>query len=77
MLNGFEKNGTIPVNFPIDICLFEVKNIVFAAALHHQSQNIKNDTFLTIYKQNEVIIPTTALCFCSNFNKLFFFFLLK
>lgn len=57
MLTGFLENGTIPVNFPKDICLFEVNGVIYASALHFSNHphNLVNQSIrLTIYKSAEV-----------------------
>uniref|UniRef100_A0A336MVZ6 CSON007096 protein n=1 Tax=Culicoides sonorensis TaxID=179676 RepID=A0A336MVZ6_CULSO len=50
VLNGFQEAGSIPVNFPIDICLFKVQDRVYAASLHQESSK-SNNTVLSIFRR--------------------------
>lgn len=45
------KNGTVPVNFPRDICLFDVQTVMYAAALHLVTALDGNKTMLTIFQK--------------------------
>lgn len=49
VINGFEEAGTIPVNFPIDICLFKAGPNYHAAVLHYESFKSSN-TILKIFR---------------------------
>lgn len=56
IFRGFIENISIPVDFPIDLCLFKVKEVIFAAALHYDVKAISNKTMrLTIFKQDDGI----------------------
>ncbi|KAJ6633707.1 hypothetical protein Bhyg_15533, partial [Pseudolycoriella hygida] len=53
ILSGFLENGTIPVDFPIDICLFDVNGVLYASVLHfstHPLGALNQTTILTIFK---------------------------
>lgn len=54
VLNGFQEAGSIPVNFPIDICLFKIEDYVYAAALHKKSSK-GNDTILSIFDRVSIL----------------------
>lgn len=45
-LNGFDDKDVIPINFPKDICLFELNNNIYAAVLHYNE--LKNDLNITL-----------------------------
>ncbi|KXJ80288.1 hypothetical protein RP20_CCG025735 [Aedes albopictus] len=54
-LKGFRERGSVPVSFPIDICLLKVGRSIFAASLHlrKSKENYKNQTIVTFYKRQK------------------------
>ncbi|XP_063696003.1 uncharacterized protein LOC134827336 [Culicoides brevitarsis] len=52
VLDGFQEAGSIPVNFPIDICCFQIVKRNYAVALHKTSST-SNDTILSIFRRDD------------------------
>lgn len=49
-LSGFQEYGTIPINFPTDLCLFDINSVLYAAALHQPAANVLNQTYLSVFR---------------------------
>lgn len=47
MLKGFESRGEVPINFPQDICMFQLKQQTFAVALSFGKNRTTNDVLIT------------------------------
>lgn len=53
-LKGFRERGSVPVSFPLDICLLKVGQSIFAASLHlrKSKDTYTNNTIVTFYKRD-------------------------
>lgn len=47
MIKGFRERASVPLNFPEDICLFQVKKYIFAVGLSHNFTT--NENFIKIF----------------------------
>lgn len=50
-LNGFEEYETVPIEFPIDICLMEINGTLYASCLQSQNRGRFNKTVLILFKR--------------------------
>lgn len=50
-LTGFDEIATIPINYPIDICLMELNDILYASCLHVETSANRNQTAFKLFKQ--------------------------
>lgn len=50
-LGGFQPYATIPISFPIDICMMLIQDYLYAACLHLDYYHNKNATSLTIFRR--------------------------
>lgn len=63
-LSGFDEFATVPITFPIDICLMEVANRLYAACLSLEYHGGKNVTVFSILahgvniqaKDNQIVL---------------------
>ncbi|TMW50317.1 hypothetical protein DOY81_004594, partial [Sarcophaga bullata] len=72
-LNGFEKIESIPIPFPIDICLFNLEGIKYVSALHNTSNGIRHFVVLKMVDKSYELIadiptPNGIAMDCLNFN---------
>lgn len=49
-LSGFDEFATVPIAYPIDICLMEVANCLYAASLSYDNRSGRNTTYLKVFK---------------------------
>lgn len=50
-LSGFNEFATIPVTFPVDICLMEIDKILYAICLNIERTDGGNKTMLKVLKK--------------------------
>lgn len=50
-LNGFDEFATIPVNYPLDICLMEIDKNLYAVCLNIERTDLGNLTMLKVLKK--------------------------
>lgn len=50
-LSGFDDVATVPITYPIDICLMELNNVLYASCLHVEPLDNGNQTAFKIFKQ--------------------------
>lgn len=50
-LSGFDEFATIPITFPLDICLMEVGGNLYAASLSLQDSQDRNQTVLKVLRK--------------------------
>lgn len=54
LLDGISEYGSIPVDFPRDICMFQVDDLEFAAVIHSTNiSNPMNSTRLSIFRKED------------------------
>lgn len=51
-LTGFDEIATIPITYPIDICLMEINDVLYASCLHVETLASRNQTSFKLFKQN-------------------------
>lgn len=54
ILKGFDSRGFVPINFPQDICMFQINRKIFAAGLSYGK--VSNETSESIRKPNTISI---------------------
>lgn len=65
-LIGFEPRDTVPIAFPLDICLMEMQSTLYAACLHLNAYRTRNDTSLTIFKRIVSVKANGAKADCAS-----------
>lgn len=55
-LNGFQRSGIVPVNFPMDICLLKVKGTFYAAALYEDRDKSRIENKQKLFKVLRIFV---------------------
>lgn len=74
-LSGFDEYATIPITYPLDICLMEVNNNLYAVCLALDKSQNDTKTILKVLRKvvssviTFIIFCCCCCCYCSKCNQ--------